>query len=321
MKPRLLEYLVCPISGNKLELETFERDGNEILEGSLLSPSGQRYPICGGIPRFVSSEAYATTFGFEWNRHARIYFDDKDKYRVYSTYSELQRKLHLSPAKVKDRIILDAGCGTGANAAAMAEWEAREIFCVDLSSAVEASFANTRHLGNIHVVQADLFQLPFRHDSFDIIYSIGVLHHTVDPERAFLSLIPFLKKDAVVTIWVYQDFRGIQRRWSDMLRTVTTKMNRQLLYALCWLALPAYYIYKIPILGKLIFYFLPPFSTEPYWEDRVLDTFDWYSPTYQWKYTYPEVYGWFQKANLTDIHLLDVPVSMWGKKLDHTDLR
>jgi hypothetical protein len=73
-------------------------------------------------------------------------------------------------------------------------------------------------------------------------------------------------------------------------------------------------VYKIPLLGKLIFYFLPPVSTEPYWEDRVLDTFDWYSPTYQWKHTYPEVYGWFREANLTDIHLLEVPVSMWGRK-------
>ena len=91
-------------------------------------------------------------------------------------------------------------------------------------------------------------------------------------------------------------------------------MNLRLLYALCWLAVPAYYIYKIPLLGKAIFHFLPPVTTHPYWEDRVLDTFDWYSPQYQWNHTYPEVYGWFQEANLTDIHLLEFPVALWGKK-------
>ena len=63
-----------------------------------------------------------------------------------------------------------------------------------------------------------------------------------------------------------------------------------------------------------MFHFLPPISTEPYWEDRVLDTFDWYSPTYQWKHTYPEVYGSFRNAHLTDIQLGDVPVSVSGKK-------
>lgn len=321
MKQRLLEYLLCPISGNKLNLEIFERDGDEILEGSLLSPFGQKYPVRAGIPRFVSSEAYAATFGFEWNRHARIYFDDKDKYRIHSTGSQLARKLDLSPEKVRGHLVLDAGCGTGANAVAMAEWGAREVFCVDLSSAVEAAFANTRHLGNVHIVQADLFQLPFTHQSFDIIYSIGVLHHTSHPEKAFLSLVPLLKKNGVITIWVYQDFGGIQGRLSDMLRRATTKMNGRLLYILCWLAVPAYYMYKTPVLGKLIFHFLPPVSMEPYWEDRVLDTFDWYSPTYQWKHTYPEIYRWFQEANLTDIHVLDVPVSMWGRKAAHGNMQ
>jgi SAM-dependent methyltransferase len=321
MKTRLLEYLTCPTSGNKLELEISERDGDDILEGSLLSTSGQRYQIRKGIPRFVSSEDYTDKFGFEWNRHARIYFDHKDKYRVYSTYAQLERKLALSPEKVRGKTVLDIGCGTGANGAAMVEWGAREVFCVDLSSAVEAAYANTRHLSNVHVIQADLFKLPFRRESFEILYSIGVLHHTPDTEKAFFSLVSFLKKNGTISIWVYADHPDLVQRLSDRLRSVTTKMNPKLLYTLCWLAVPAYYVYKIPFLGKAIFYFLPPISKEPYWEDRVLDTFDWYSPAYQWKHTYPEVYGWFQEANLTDIHLLEIPVSVSGKKSSHADGR
>jgi len=314
MKKQLLEYLVCPTSGNKVELDISEQDGDEILEGSLVSPFGERYPVCGGIPRFISSEKYTETFGFQWNKHTRIYFDGKDKHRIYSSSNQLERKLGLSLEKVRDKKVLDIGCGTGANGAVMAEWGAREVFCVDLSSAVESAYANTRHLNNVHVIQADLFKLPFRHESFDILYSIGVLHHTPDTAKAFLSLVPFLKENGIISIWVYADCPDLVQRLSDRFRAVTTKMNPRLLYALCWLAVPAYYVYKIPFLGKAIFHFLPPISQEPYWEDRGLDTFDWYSATFQWKHTYPEVYRWFQEANLTDIHLLDVPVSMWGKK-------
>jgi SAM-dependent methyltransferase len=314
MKQRLLEFLVCPVSRTKLELEVFESDGDEIMEGLLRSPLGQTYPIHGGIPRFVSSKSYTTSFGYEWNRHSRIYFDGKDRYRIHSTYSQLARKLDLSQEKVRNGIVMDVGCGTGANAAVVSEMGAREIFCVDLSVAVVSAFANTRQLGNVHVVQADLFRLPFTYEAFTLIYSMGVLHHTEDTKKAFLALVPFLKKNGVIAIWVYQDGDGIQRRWSDWLRSATTKMNPKLLYGVCWLAVPAYYVYKIPFLGKLLFHFLPPISKEPYWEDRVLDTFDWYSPRYQWKHTYPEVYRWFQEANLADIHVLDVPVSMWGKK-------
>src|SRR6266568_8540700 len=130
MKQHLLEYLVCPVSGNRLELEILEKDGEEILEGLLLSPLGSRYMIRSGIPRFVPSETYTTTFGFEWNRHAGIYFDGKDKHRIHSTHSQLSRKLGLSLEKIRDRLVLDVGCGTGANVAVMAEWGAREVFCV-----------------------------------------------------------------------------------------------------------------------------------------------------------------------------------------------
>ena len=318
MKLRLLEYLVCPVSGEKLKLEVLKRDGEEILEGMLHSPHGQKYPILNGIPRFVSSEEYTDTFGFQWNRHARIYFDGKDKHRIYSTQAQLERKLGLSAGNVNGKTVLDVGCGTGANGAAISEWGAKEVFCVDLSSAVEAAYANTKSLSNVHVVQADLFKLPFRHESFDVVYSIGVLMATPNTKKAFLGLVPFLKQDGIISIWVYVDSPDVGQRLSDRLRSVTTRMNPKLLYTLCWLAVPAYYVYKIPFLGKALFHFLPPFSTEPYWEDRVLDTFDWYSPTFQWKHTYPEVYGWFQEAKLTNIHLRDFPVSMSAKKLQES---
>jgi SAM-dependent methyltransferase len=314
MKERLVEYLVCPRSGKPLELRINKRDQEEILEGLLVSPDGTEYPIRRGIPRFVSSEEYTDTFGFQWNKHSRIYFDNKDQHRVCSTYDQLQTKLGLSSQKVKDQTVLDVGCGTGANGAAISEWGAREVFCVDLSSAVEAAYANTKSLDNVHVIQANLFSLPFRHDSFDIIYSIGVLMTTPDTKKAFLSLVPFLKENGVVSIWLYEDVPDLSQRLSDRLRFVTTRMNPKILYGLCWLAVPAYYVYKIPFLGKAVFHFLPPISKEPFWEDRVLDTFDWYSPKYQWKHTYPEVHGWFREANLTDIHLQPVPVAVWGRK-------
>jgi SAM-dependent methyltransferase/uncharacterized protein YbaR (Trm112 family) len=319
MKRRLLDILVCPESGARLELEVIKSDGNEIMEGILRSPNGKTYPITGGIPRFVPSEAYTSSFGYEWNRHSRIYFDGKDKHRIYSTHSQLSRKLDLNPEKVGDAVVLDVGCGTGANAAAIADWGAREVLCIDLSSAVVAAFSNTRHFENVHVVQADLFCLPFAPEQFDVVYSMGVLHHSIDTRKAFLSLVPYLKDSGIIAIWVYHDVGGMQQRLSDKLRTVTTKMSPKALYKLCYLAVPAYYLYKVPALGKLLFYFLPPVSKEPYWEDRVLDTFDWYSPFYQWKHTYPEVHKWFKEAKLTDIHVLDVPVSMWGRKLSKTN--
>ena len=314
MKRHLLDHLVCPASGDALTLETFKRDGDEILEGRLSSPRGRSYAISRGVPRMCPSEAYASSFGYEWNSYSRIYFDGTDRFRIHSTQAQMQRKLGLSAATARHGRVLDVGCGTGANAAAIAEWGAAEVCCVDVSAAVDAAFTNLRHRDNVHVVQADVFALPFRHETFDLIYSIGVLMHTPDTKQAFRSVVPLLRAQGTIAIWVYEDFRGITRWWSDALRTVTTRMNPRVLHALCWLAVPAYYIYRVPMVGKAIFHFLPPVSKEPYWQDRVLDTFDWYSPTYQWKHTYPEVYAWFREANLMEMQLLDVPISMSGRK-------
>lgn len=127
MKERLLHYLVCPDSREKLRLKIQEREGEEIIRGSLVSPAGKEYPIDNGIPRFVSTEKYTGMFGFEWNRHSRVYLDNKDRFRRYPISSHLTSKLGLSPDSVKDRIVLDIGCGTGAYAATVAQWGAGKL--------------------------------------------------------------------------------------------------------------------------------------------------------------------------------------------------
>ena len=52
------------------------------------------------------------------------------------------------------------------------------------------------------------------------------------------------------------------------------------------------------------------FNPDPKW--RVLDTFDWYSPYYQSKHTYEEVFRWFESCGLQDLHVAKVPISVQG---------
>jgi hypothetical protein len=44
-------------------------------EGDAYVGGGRRYPIIGGIPRFVSSDLYVRSFSFEWNAHDRTQLD------------------------------------------------------------------------------------------------------------------------------------------------------------------------------------------------------------------------------------------------------
>ena len=83
------------------------------------------------------------------------------------------------------------------------------------------------------------------------------------------------------------------------------------MWALSAAAVPLYYLYRLPVVGKLLSLALP-ISMEPDWRWRWLDTFDWYTPTYQWKYLYPEIFRWFRDNGFDDVEIFDGPIRMSG---------
>lgn len=310
MKESLLETICCPEHRTHLVLYKIEFHNLEIINGILKCEYGCEYPIIGGIPRFVKKEEYTESFGFEWRKHKRIYMSDERQSGIWKLF---KKKTGLSEDEIKERMFLDVGIGTGGYAKAVIQ-RGGKVVGIDMSLAVESAYENIGNHPDCHIIQADLFKLPFKNETFDGIYSIGVLHHTPNCKNAFLSLIPYLKKGGVISIWVYPVVYGLKVSLGERLRKVTTKMPKRLLYYLCAIAVPYYFLYKVPIVGKIVDKFMPPISKEPYWEDRILDTFDWYSAKYQSKHTYPEVYRWFKKAGLSDIELLDVPIAIKGYK-------
>ena len=54
MKESLMDVICCPLDKSELKLEVDERDGNEILEGTLTcTECGETYPIEDGIPNLL----------------------------------------------------------------------------------------------------------------------------------------------------------------------------------------------------------------------------------------------------------------------------
>jgi SAM-dependent methyltransferase len=269
---------------------------------------GRPYGLVRGIPRFVDSETYAGNFGFEWQRHRRTQLDVDRDGESERTFRE---KTGFTPEAIRNRLILDVGCGMGRFAEVTSRWGG-SVVAVDLSLAVESAQANLADRPNAVAVQADCFALPFPVETFDVIYSIGVLHHTPDCAAAFRSLVPLLKPGGTIAIWVY----GYMGYWSvvaSIYRRVTTRIPHPVLHALCQVAVPLYHLHRVPLLGAVTRTVLPT-SMHPRAAWRVLDTFDWYSPRYQSMHTREEVCGWFAGVGLTDIRVLDFPVSVRGQK-------
>ncbi len=295
--------LVCPTCGAGLPAA-----GTWGSEGVACPGCTARFPLVKGVLRFVSDDSYSRSFSYEWERHPQTLVDDGKR-----TASERGlRRMLLTPELVAGRRVLDAGCGTGRLSEVLARWGA-EIVAVDLSQSVDVARTNLKGQHDATIIQADILRLPFPPDTFDMILSWGVLHHTPDCRAAFRALCRLLRPGGTIAIWVYGKSRSSRQRMSDAYRRVTVRLPHPLLYGLCFLAVPLYYVYKVPLLGNLLRVLLP-MSRQPDARERVLETFDAYSPRYQSTHTFPEVHGWFVEAGLTDIRILDPPVTVLGRR-------
>src|SRR5450432_1793866 len=134
----LFAFIECGSSFFLDATATTENNGN-IVEGQLTCTScGKTFPIVRSMPRFVPSEEYAQSFGYQWNRFDRLQLDrhmgnDLSRERFFKTTQW--------PERMEGQRILEAGCGMGRFTQIALETGA-EVFSFDLSNAVEANFKN-----------------------------------------------------------------------------------------------------------------------------------------------------------------------------------
>jgi SAM-dependent methyltransferase len=192
MKESMIERLYCPDCHKKLECEIIKIDCGEIREGTLVCNSCfKKYHIRNYIPRFVKADNYASSFGFEWNRHARTQIDKFNGTNI--SQDRFYRETNWNPEDLENQKILEAGCGAGRFTQIITETGA-EVYSFDLSNSVDACLRNNGLAENHHIFQANIYEPPFQKEYFDKIFCFGVLQHTPDVRKAFLSLIPYLKE-------------------------------------------------------------------------------------------------------------------------------
>ncbi len=322
MHRKLLEILADPATGDPLRL--LPDDGAEdIIEGALISPSGARYQIERGIPRFVPRDNYSASFGIQWTRFSSVQLDSV-------TGASYSRTRFLSEVPWADEIkaswVVDAGCGSGRFAEIAADHGA-EVIAVDLSSAVDAAHANLGHRPNVHVIQADLRALPLRREAVSFLYSLGVLQHTPQPLRAAHDLVAFLPHGGRFAFTIYG-----HRRWTRIyskywLRPLTTRVAPTRLLSAIEKAMPILFpltstLFRIPVAGRFFRFLLPvanyverrdlPRSVR--YSESILDTFDMLAPKYDRPVTSDEIEAILAPVAKTIRFSSKVPVVVAGTR-------
>jgi SAM-dependent methyltransferase len=220
----------------------------EYVHGCRCSACDKEFPSVQGVLRFVDSQNYADSFGYQWYRFSKT--------QLLPDFAELnfRRKTGLRVEDLKGKLVLDVGCGMGRFAEVATRWGAR-VVGVDLSVAAEVA---TRNLADRDFVafQADVLALPFAPESFDCIYSIGVLHHTPDCEKAFKTLPQYLKPGGSLAVWLYSGYNKWYR-FSDQYRKITHRVSTRRLHSFFSVAVPCFYwldrgLRAVPVIGRLL---------------------------------------------------------------------
>lgn len=265
------------------------------------------HPVIRSLPRFVSRENYCDSFGLQWNRHCKTQLDSYSGMRISEN-----RLFSVTdwPRELRGQRILEAGSGAGRFTEILLKTRAT-VYSFDYSSAVEANAKNNGHAGNLVLFQADIYRIPLRKAGFDKVLCLGVLQHTPDPRKAFLSLVEFIRPGGEIVVDVYKRDLLSLLHWKYILRPLLAGLDRKLLYRLISKVVPV--LIRPSRLAKKILG--PPggrmfpiaeyshlgLSDELNREWAVLDTFDMFAPEYDLPQTRKDVLSWCEEAGLTDV--------------------
>ena len=315
MHAELLEVLRCPECGRQFTLDDAHHQDGQVRSGQLRCGSAEHnFVIRDFIPRFVAARNYANSFGMQWNRFRRTQLDSCSGLPISA--DRFWKATGWAPEQIAGQWMLDAGCGAG-RFAEVALGAGARVVALDYSSAADACFANLRQHPNLHVVQGDIYALPFMKEFFPYAYSLGVLQHTPDVARAFAALPAAVADGGQLCVDFYErSWRGAlhSKYW---LRPITTRMPQQRLLAVLERWVPPLWhlscrLRRIPLAGRALARMVPvvnysgilPLTEQQHLEWSLLDTFDWYAPAYDNPQSARTLTQWLRQAGIGEIEVI-----------------
>ena len=300
MRERLLEVLAEPRTGAPLTLHVDRHEGDRILEGALVSTqTGQRYPIVRGIPRFVSSDNYAQSFGAQWNAYQHTQLDSDTGVRLST--QRFDDETEWTAADLAGKWCLDAGCGAG-RFAEVAAARGPNLVAMDFSSAVEATARTVARFENVDVVQGNLLEPPLRRGAFDFAYCIGVIQHTPDPALAARNVVDAVRAQGQFCLTIYARRPWTKLNTKYLIRPLTKRIQQEKLHEAIRAVMPVVFpvadrLFRVPLVGRVARHTIPVavytdrdhMAYDKRYEESVLDTLDMLSPQYDSPMTWQEV--------------------------------
>jgi SAM-dependent methyltransferase len=239
--------------------------------------------------------------------------------------------------------VLEIGCGVGQYVIkSLLEHSPGKIVALDLTEGVDTlrRIVVERYpqfLDRILVVQASVFSMPFRHSSFDYVYSLGVLHHTGNTESAIRAAAGLVREGGQLNVWVYAastyhiDTRESGRErlsgWMPLLKIVFARAQARAWYKVFARLSPEqgdrllrlfssdawYKLSRKPVI-KLIPRLVMPPPPHPNREYRHINLFDGYVNRWAENWSEAELFPILRECNILVKGISEWRTGIWGVK-------
>lgn len=279
MTIEVLSYLRCPVCGSDLESD------NTSVNCSL----GHEFPIRRGVPDLVqptcAAAAVSDTFSVQWSRYE--YGQDHTWSRSLDDRVDgFLAHLGIDSEWLRDKAILDAGCGNGELTNEVALRFRPRMFGTDISESVYR--AHQQFGANVSFFRSNLSDSVLRPERFDAIYCGGVLHHTPDTRHALGQLAPAVKPAGRIYVWLYWKIPTLVYRAKTALRRFVAPLPPRAQQPIVSVFTAASWIRHGGRTG---------------WRDHRLVQHDFWTPRYRWEHSPDEVIGWLHDLGFSDVSL------------------
>jgi ubiquinone/menaquinone biosynthesis C-methylase UbiE len=230
-----LYHFISPSSGSPLYPQ------NDRLE----SKTGEIFHVHNSIPRFNNSHNYAEAFGLQWNTFKDTLLDSYSK----TNYAEsrLETALGQPLSSINGLKVLEAGSGSGMFTEILLKYGA-QVYSFDFSNAVEANFDNNMPHESLTLFQADIRNIPFEDNFFDIAICLGVLQHTPSTLGSLLELTRVLRLGGRLAVDHYKHhighFTSLYLVWWSVIKRLNPSMQLKVTNFLTRLFFPIHWFFR-----------------------------------------------------------------------------
>ena len=313
MKREFVDDLCCPRCHSDFSLQIDEQRNEEIIRGHLVCEACHaKYPIINSIPRIVPNQLLyvekktSDSFGCAWKHYGRQLSNN-----LNAEFLSLVRPWKESD--FKDKVVLDVGCGAGRLSRLAASYGAKYVVSVDLSGAVDEALELSKDYSNIRFLQASLFNLPLK-IKFDLIFSLGVLHHTPSPFSGFKSVLKSLKVGGEIGVWIYgKEGNKVMGPLMNLFRIITTRLNSRIRKRLSTIIVMMEEVSYNSVFKSIEFYgeYLRYFNKELSRADREYVVFDFISTPIVKYISKKELDIWVSEVGLLGVMVLQRNGNSW----------